>query len=564
MKTLELLKQKVEKAAAVAKDKLPVADSVAMIGQDAASLAKRISEDKYVKIPFVGDFNSGKSSLLNSFLGRDILPTNILPETAVAYEIYFSENERLELVADGNVKKTSRSLDDIKTFSLTPSDIVRVYVNNADVKSLNDKGVVLVDMPGIDSGIEAHNNAILNYIKEGTVFMLFNDAENGTLRSSTVSFINEIKQYGLSVHLFVSKADKKPADEIAQIKAQFEQTVKALIKADAQVGVTSAVDSSYGFKDVLAVLQQIDGGRILEEKYQTEVNAFVDSIISQFELQIKLTLSDKKDFDEMLDKLSDKKREAVAQLEAKSASAQPIDGSVDDIITDVRQALMRNSQRLAVLALNSNGNTSNFEGEVMSIIRPVLIESFKREMTEYNDALGECVRNLSVDLSSILNEKTKGEIIASDMIEKLGGPLIIEQLLKKLLAKLTLMVAGKVALTWILRILSPVVSIIVSLLPDIIRLIFGKSQSEKISEIQQKIESEVIGQLVEKLRPNVTEMLTQTRKEAYDEIAAQMENTLKQIDDSIKSIMSEKEASEAEIKQKVDTLNSAIADLKAA
>lgn len=564
MKTVLDFKSQVGKTAAIAKEKLPVADSVAKIGQDAASLAKRISEDKYVKIPFVGDFNSGKSSLLNSFLGRDILPTNILPETAVAYEIYFSENERLELVADGNVKKTSSSLDDIKTFSVTPSDIVRVYVNNADVKSLNDKGVVLVDMSGIDSGIEAHNNAILNYIKEGTVFMLFNDAENGTLRSSTVSFINEIKQYGLSVHLFVSKADKKPADEIAQIKAQFEQTAKALIKADAQVGVTSAVDSSYGFKDVLAVLQQIDGGRILEEKYQTEVNAFVDSIISQFELQIKLTLSDKKDFDEMLDKLSDKKREAVAQLEAKSASAQPIDGSVDDIITDVRQALMRNSQRLAVLALNSNGNTSNFEGEVMSIIRPVLIESFKREMTEYNDALGECVRNLSVDLSSILNEKTKGEIIASDMIEKLGGPLIIEQLLAKLLAKLTLMVAGKVALTWILRILSPVVSIIVSFLSDIIRLIFGKSQSEKISEIQQKIESEVIGQLVEKLRPNVTAMLTQTRKEAYDEIAAQMENTLKQIDDNIKSIMSEKEVSEAEIKQRVDTLNSAIAELKAA
>lgn len=564
MKTLELLKQKVEKAAAVAKDKLPVADSVAKIGQDAASLAKRISEDKYVKIPFVGDFNSGKSSLLNSFLGRDILPTNILPETAVAYEIYFSENERLELVADGNVKKTSSSLDDIKTFSVTPSDIVRVYVNNADVKSLNDKGVVLVDMPGIDSGIEAHNNAILNYIKEGTVFMLFNDAENGTLRGSTISFINEVKQYGLSLYIFVSKADKKTASEVEKIRAEFEQTAKALIKPDAQVGVTSAVDSSYGFKDVLAVLQQIDGGRILEEKYQTEVNAFVDSIVSQFELQIKLTLSDKKDFDEMLDKLSDKKRDAIVQLEAKSASAQPIDGSVDDIITDVRQALMRNSQRLASIALNSKGNAANFEGEVMSIIRPVLIESFKREMTEYNDALGECVRNLSVDLSSILNEKTQGEIIASDMIEKLGGALLIEQLLSKLLAKLTLMVAGKVALTWILRILSPVVSIIVSFLPDIIRLIFGKSQSEKISEIQQKIESEVIGQLVEKLRPNVTEMLTQTRKEAYDEIAAQMENTLKQIDDSIKSIMAEKEASEAEIKQKVDTLNSAIADLKAA
>ena len=42
---------------------------------------------------------------------------------------------------------------------------------------MNDRNIVVVDMPGIDSGVEAHNNAILHYVQDGTFFVLVSEVE---------------------------------------------------------------------------------------------------------------------------------------------------------------------------------------------------------------------------------------------------------------------------------------------------------------------------------------------------------------------------------------------------
>ena len=38
-------------------------------------------------VPIIGGFSSGKSSLINSFLGTNVLCVNITPETAIATEL---------------------------------------------------------------------------------------------------------------------------------------------------------------------------------------------------------------------------------------------------------------------------------------------------------------------------------------------------------------------------------------------------------------------------------------------------------------------------------------------
>ena len=94
MKALDNLKNRVLAATDVVKLNFPVADVVEKIEADADVLLGRITKDNFIKIPFVGDFSSGKSSLLNAYIGSDLLPTNILPETAVAYELYYAEDEK--------------------------------------------------------------------------------------------------------------------------------------------------------------------------------------------------------------------------------------------------------------------------------------------------------------------------------------------------------------------------------------------------------------------------------------------------------------------------------------
>lgn len=563
MKALDNLKNRVLAATDVVKLNFPVADVVEKIEADADVLLGRITKDNFIKIPFVGDFSSGKSSLLNAYIGSDLLPTNILPETAVAYELYYAEDEKLELYSDGVLKETKNSLSQIKDFNVSPGDVVYVYINNEKIRSLNSRGIVLVDMPGIDSGIEAHNSAILNYIREGSVFMIFTDTEQATLRSSTISFIREIQQYGLSINVFLSKADKKPETEVQEIRASVEKVVKSLMSDDSVVGVTSSVEEKYGYKDVEAVLSKVDAEKIFAERYTGEVDAFISSVIAQFEMQIKLITSNAKDFDSLIEQLSKKKTEAISSLEGKASQAQSLEGSADDILQDIRSALMGASQRLAMVAFSSKGDGKAFESELMSIIRPVLINSFKREITEYQEVIGESMKELSADLSSVISvSSTQGESLAKDVLEKLGGGNMVESLLQKGLSMLLAKLAGKKALTLLVGALSPVITIVVSFLPDLISLIFGKSNEQKTAEVRDKIESQVIGRVIDGLRPNVERMLMENRQEAYNEIKAEIENTIEQIDENIKSVMDEKLSSEAEISERVNKLALAVEELK--
>ena len=215
----------ISKAYDVAKESFNNSESLKKAESEKDVLTNELEKDSFIKVPFVGDFNAGKSSLINSMLGADILPTNILPETAVSYELYYSANEKLEVWLDDKLVETT-PVSQIKSLQLTPRNLVKLYLNNPVVKEWNDRNIVVVDMPGIDSGVEAHNNAILHYVQDGTFFVLVSEVEGGTLRLSTLSFIEEIKKYGAQLAVVVSKIDKKPELEVQDVKANVESVAK--------------------------------------------------------------------------------------------------------------------------------------------------------------------------------------------------------------------------------------------------------------------------------------------------------------------------------------------------
>ena len=73
-----------EKAFSAASTQFNNQESVQKAEAEKNELVAQLHKDSCIKVPFVGDFNSGKSSLINAMLGIDLLPTNILPETAVS------------------------------------------------------------------------------------------------------------------------------------------------------------------------------------------------------------------------------------------------------------------------------------------------------------------------------------------------------------------------------------------------------------------------------------------------------------------------------------------------
>ncbi|WP_033777634.1 dynamin family protein [Helicobacter pylori] len=73
---------------------------------ECSTLLASIQKQQLV-IPVVGNFSTGKSTLLNRFLGSSVLPTGITPETSLATELHYSANERIEAFSSNDEKTES-------------------------------------------------------------------------------------------------------------------------------------------------------------------------------------------------------------------------------------------------------------------------------------------------------------------------------------------------------------------------------------------------------------------------------------------------------------------------
>lgn len=554
----------VNQAYNIVKESLNNAQSVEKAEADKSALVKELENDSYIKVPFVGDFNAGKSSLINSIIGREILPTNILPETAVSYELYYAADEKLEVWLDDKLMQTV-SVDKINTLQLTPNNLVKLYLNNTVVKDWNDRNIIVVDMPGIDSGVEAHNNAILHYIQDGNYFILVSEAEGGTLRSTTLNFVEEIKKYGASLAIVISKTDKKPAEEVSGIKSQIEDVAKRIIGTSTLVATASAANND--FEGVLSILNSIDANALVTSKYQGQVTSLIDSYIAELGLQIKLLMTDKSDFSTRIEELKKAQALAIENIKKKAGMAQSVEGSADDILQDIAVALKSKAAYIASL-LYGQANSNVLNQEILTIVRPVIVNSFKREISEYSDVIGGAIQEFTVQVDEIINDKDNKILTgAEELVGNLLGKEVLENLLQKGLDKLAERLIAYKGLNTLLKsvskILGPVVTILINVIPDLLRLIFGKSKEQKMEELKVKFATEVVGRIVESLRIPVEDMIKEQRAEVDRNVAELIESESQKYNDNIKAVMQQQEEEKAEREKKVASLNGVIGQLNA-
>lgn len=559
--------QKVEdgirRAKQIVGDQLPVKEQVAKFNDDADRLLTQVHESERLKIPFVGGFNAGKSEILNTIIGRRILPTAILPETAVAYEIYYSQTEKVDLFsADGKLKQTV-GIDGIKNLSTTPGDLARIYVNSPVIKDLNDRGIALVDMPGVNSGIEAHDKAINKYIGNAAAFFYFVDVQFGTLTTADLGFIKEFKQYGADVRVFVSKVDTKPAEEAERVRKHIEDLVRGCGVAAASVGRISAVDEQVGANDVIAAIGGIDVEQLRRQRIFDSFAILIDNAAGQFEAQASLVKNQGKDMTQVIASLNDQRENVLATLESNRDGAQDAESSAEDIIHDVREALFSNVYSIARQIVDANGNKNAVGNAILSVIKPVIVNSFKREMNEYGEDLAQCVKDSVERVNDVVSKDLSetGEFVIS-LIDKVGGFDVVGKAITVFLANMGVKFAGK-ALGGALAFINPIVGVLVMFLPDILSLIFGNGKEKKTQKVEEKLQCEVIDNICSKLRPEIVKMVKDGRSEAYASIKAEVDAQVAKIDDNIRAAQESQAASEAECDAKVSAFINAKVELLA-
>ncbi|MGH6876338.1 MAG: dynamin family protein [Rhizomicrobium sp.] len=138
-------------------------------------LFARLAEDRF-NIVIVGQFNRGKTSLMNAMLNTERLPTGIVPLTSVITTVQYGTPERAILEYRERRLPSEipiESLPEYITQRHNPGNIRRIKLARIELPAdLLRRGFHLVDTPGVASAVLENTQTTEGYLPEADALVL--------------------------------------------------------------------------------------------------------------------------------------------------------------------------------------------------------------------------------------------------------------------------------------------------------------------------------------------------------------------------------------------------------
>lgn len=200
-------------------------------------------ENKKVTIAVIGQFKRGKTTLINTILGRPILPVGIVPITAAITRIEYADQNGAETAEDkATVYYTNGLREEV------PAEDLHAYISEqenhdnargvAEVELLTDAaflrdGLTLVDTPGVGSVHENNSKSAVDFAREsdGVVFMLSVDSPVNQIE---VDFLRKVKQFAGKFYFVVNKIDRVDEEELAEYMAYCGALLRGIMELDGE------------------------------------------------------------------------------------------------------------------------------------------------------------------------------------------------------------------------------------------------------------------------------------------------------------------------------------------
>ena len=194
-----------------------------------------------IRLPFIGAFSCGKSSLINALIEESLLSTEITPETAVATELRYGKTRSFTgHLADGKtLPLAENAVRENQLSMLLPEGWLSIELPSETLATTPH--LVLVDMPGWSSGVEAHKRVIDDYADRSLAYVVVVSVEEGTLRETLRRALLELAVQNKPLILAISKAHKKADDEAAAVAKRYTDEITQLMgRPPLGVAMTSA------------------------------------------------------------------------------------------------------------------------------------------------------------------------------------------------------------------------------------------------------------------------------------------------------------------------------------
>jgi ribosome biogenesis GTPase A len=193
------------------------------------SLERKLASNQ-LHVAVLGQMKRGKSSFVNALLGADVLPTGVLPVTAVITEIKYGSAPDATILYTTGLRETVElsTLADYITEAGNPGNKKRVSsVELVYPSSFLETGIVLIDTPGIGS-THAHNTRTTEgYLEQvdAAIVVLSVDPPITEVESQ---FLRRIKEEIPKLFFILNKTDAVSAEEVCHISRFLEEELSRL------------------------------------------------------------------------------------------------------------------------------------------------------------------------------------------------------------------------------------------------------------------------------------------------------------------------------------------------
>ena len=188
-----------------------------------ASCRSALARDE-ITIAIVGRFKAGKSSFLNHFLGRSLLPVGVVPVTAVVTEIRFGPAEKAEVqFLGGRVEEVP--LPEIAGYVSergNPENHKRVTTIRVELPSLDRfpglifPRLIFVDTPGLESVLAHNTEASLSWLPNVGLALVAVSVDP-PLSQQDIELLKNLYRYTTNVSILLTKVDLLSPEERAEV-----------------------------------------------------------------------------------------------------------------------------------------------------------------------------------------------------------------------------------------------------------------------------------------------------------------------------------------------------------
>lgn len=267
--------------------------------REANDLEQFMQSNQWLDVVILGQFKAGKSSLINSFLKKDVLPVGVLPVTAIITRLVYAPQEKAVITRlDGS--KFEISLDELSAYVTEKENHENkkeVYLVDIELPELKGfEKLRLIDTPGLGSAFK-HNTAVTEnwFNRIGAAFVVISAAQ--PLSENDLEVIKTAAEQSPEVYLVLSKTDLLNEKEVEEVMVFLDTKTRETVNRAFRIFPYTIKDTTGKFRKQIqtTVLNQLS--LHLSETQQNIYNHKLNHLLSltRSYLEIRLNLASKKE-----------------------------------------------------------------------------------------------------------------------------------------------------------------------------------------------------------------------------------------------------------------------------